>query len=888
MTSESRISKSYNGPEVERKWSEYWLKNRFFEADPSSREQPYSIVIPPPNVTGVLHMGHALNITIQDILVRWQRMKGRNVLWLPGTDHAGIATQNVVERHLASEGQRRQDLGREKFEEVVWRWKEEYEPRILGQIQRLGGSCDWSRTRFTMDEGLSQAVREVFVQLYEEGLIYRGEYLVNWCPRCSTAISDLEVIHQPASGKLWHIRYPLSSGEGFLEVATTRPETMLGDTAVAVHPEDGRYEQLIGKTVILPLMEREIPLVADSFVDREFGTGAVKVTPGHDPNDFEAGRRHQLPIVSVIGEEGTMTKEAGPYAGLDRFEARRRVVEDLQQKGLLTRVEDHDHQVAHCQRCDTIVEPLVSTQWFVKVHSLARSAIQAVGRRDTRFVPPRYEKIFLNWMYNIHDWCISRQLWWGHRIPAWYCGECDAVMVAREAPAGCNQCGAASLRQEEDVLDTWFSSGLWPFSTLGWPEETVEQEVYYPTTTLVTASDIIFFWVARMMMLGLRFKDAVPFRQVHITGLVQDEQGSKMSKSKGNVIDPLEIIEEYGADSVRFTLSVSAAPGTDIPFSISRMAGYRAFCNKVWNAGRFLLLKLERREPVSTNEMRALFRESSLQLEDRWIVGRLHQVIGSVETSLSKFRFHTASDELYHFFWDEVCDWYIEFIKVRLHSDDERDREIVDTTALYVLETFLRLLHPFMPFVTEELWQRLPHEGLTIALAAYPIVERSWIDPQAIERAERLQELISSIRTVRTENKIDPRHGLPCRLKASTDGRQLVEDHGQKVATLAALQQITLVDELPDGGVQIRGLSSLGEFALQLDDVIDVEAERDRLARHIEKVNEEIKSLEGRLQNPSFVQKAPAQVVEGARERFADARSRLASLQEQLNGLLQS
>ena len=520
MSSASQISKSYNGPEVERKWSEYWLQHRFFEADPSSEAQPYSIVIPPPNVTGVLHMGHALNITIQDILVRWQRMKGRNVLWLPGTDHAGIATQNVVERHLASEGQRRQDLGRERFEEVVWQWKEEYEPRILGQIQRLGCSCDWSRTRFTMDEGLSQAVREVFVRLYEEGLIYRGEYLVNWCPRCSTAISDLEVIHQPVSGKLWHIRYPLASGDGFLEVATTRPETMLGDTAVAVHPEDGRYQHLIGKTVILPLMEREIPLVADSFVDREFGTGAVKVTPGHDPNDFEAGRRHQLPIVSVIGEDGIMTKEAGPYAGLDRFEARRRVVEDLQEKGLLTRVEDHAHQVGHCQRCDTIVEPLVSTQWFVKVQSLAAAAIEAVGKKDTRFVPPRYEKIFLNWMYNIHDWCISRQLWWGHRIPAWYCGECEAVMVAREAPASCDQCGAASLRQEEDVLDTWFSSGLWPFSTLGWPEETVEQEVYYPTTTLVTASDIIFFWVARMMMLGLRFKGAVPFRQVHITGLV--------------------------------------------------------------------------------------------------------------------------------------------------------------------------------------------------------------------------------------------------------------------------------------------------------------------------------------------------------------------------------
>ncbi len=885
MTSESRNSKSYNGPEVERKWSGYWLENRFFEADASSQAQPYSIVIPPPNVTGVLHMGHALNITIQDILVRWQRMKGRNVLWLPGTDHAGIATQNVVERHLASQGVHREDLGREKFEEVVWRWKKEYEPRILGQIQRLGGSCDWSRTRFTMDEGLSQAVREVFVQLYEEGLIYRGEYLVNWCPRCSTAISDLEVIHQPASGKLWHIRYPFSSGDGFLEVATTRPETMLGDTAVAVHPEDGRYRHLIGKTVILPLMEREIPLVADSFVDREFGTGAVKVTPGHDPNDFEAGRRHRLPIIAVIGEDGTMTNKAGPYAGLDRFEARRRVVEDLERKGLLARVEDHDHQVGHCQRCDTIVEPLVSTQWFVKVASLAGPAIQAVEKKDTRFVPPRYEKIFLNWMHSIHDWCISRQLWWGHRIPAWYCDECDAVTVAREAPAGCDRCDCASLRQEEDVLDTWFSSGLWPFSTLGWPRETVDQEVYYPTTTLVTAADIIFFWVARMMMLGLRFKQAVPFRQVHITGLVQDEQGSKMSKSKGNVIDPLEIIEEYGADAVRFTLSISAAPGTDIPFSISRMDGYRAFCNKIWNAGRFLLLNLERARPVSTAEIGSLMERNSLQLEDRWIVSRLQQVISSVETGLSEFRFHAASNELYHFFWDEFCDWYIEFIKVRLQNDGAGDREVVTAIALYVLETYLRLLHPFMPFVTEEVWQRFPHEGSTIALASYPRAESAWIDNPAVERAEKLQELISSIRTVRTENRIDPRHKLPCRLEASPGSRRLVKDHGQKVVTLAGLHEITLVDDLAGGGVQIRGLSSLGEFALQLDGAIDVEAERTRLGRHIEKVEGEITSLEGRLQNPSFVKKAPARVVEGARERLSDARNRLTRLEEQRNGL---
>ena len=888
MSSDSQISASYNGPEVEKKWSEYWLENRFFEADPTSEGPPYSIVIPPPNVTGALHMGHALNITIQDVLVRWKRMKGHNVLWLPGTDHAGIATQNVVERHISSEGLRRQDLGRRKFEETVWHWKDKYEARILGQIRRLGCSCDWSRTRFTMDEGLSSAVREVFVRLYEDGLIYRGEYLVNWCPRCSTAISDLEVIHSPVAGKLWYVRYLLARGGACIEVATTRPETMLGDTAVAVHPEDGRYRDLIGKTVSLPLMDRPIPVIADSFVDREFGTGAVKVTPGHDPNDFEAGRRHQLPIVKVIGEDGIMTSEAGSYAGLDRFEARQQVVRDLEGKGLLIAIEDHDHQIGHCQRCDTIVEPLVSTQWFVKVEPLARPAIEAVENGHTRFVPGRYKKIYLNWMYNLHDWCVSRQLWWGHRIPAWYCRECDEVIVAREAPTSCGQCGASELRQDEDVLDTWFSSGLWPFSTLGWPRETLEQEVYYPTTTLVTAADIIFFWVARMMMLGLRFKGAVPFRDVHLTGLIKDGQGRKMSKTTGNVIDPLEIIEDYGADAVRFTLSVSAAPGTDIPFSVSRMAGYRSFCNKIWNAGRFLLLNVERSNPVPAEEIGGLLEEGLLKLEDRWILGRLQEVTESVNANLGKFRFHEASHALYHFFWDEFCDWYIEFIKVRLGTDDLEDGAKVSTIALYVLDTSLRLLHPFMPFVTEELWQRLPHDGPTIALASFPETREDWIDREALEMTHMLQQLISAIRTARTENRIDPRHRLPCQLKSEPGSRNLARRHQQKIVSLAGLKAITPVDELGDDGLQVRGLSPLGEFALQLDDVIDVKAERDRLGRQIEKVSGEIDGLDRRLRNPAFVEKAPVAVVEGARERFQEARERRARLEEQLNGLSQS
>ncbi len=888
MTSESRIPKTYNGPEVEKKWSGYWLENRFFKADPASKGQPYSIVMPPPNVTGALHMGHALNMTIQDILVRWNRMKGYNVLWVPGTDHAGIATQNVVERHIATEGLRRQDLGRDKFEKIVWKWKEEYEARILRQIRRLGCSCDWSRTRFTMDEGLSSAVREVFVQLYEAGLIYRGEYLVNWCLRCSTAISDLEVIHRSVPGKLWHICYPLVEGKDFIEVATTRPETMLGDTAVAVHPEDVRYKNLVGKFVVLPLVNRQIPVVADSFVDREFGTGAVKVTPGHDPNDFEVGRRHQLPILQVIGEDGRMTSKAGSYEGLDRFEARQQVVKDLLRMDSIKGIEDCEHQVGHCQRCETIVEPLVSKQWFVKIQPLVKPAIEVVEKNQTVFFPKRYKKIYLNWMYGIHDWCVSRQLWWGHRIPAWYCLKCDQVRVERKPPISCNNCGPSEFRQDEDVLDTWFSSGLWPFSTLGWPQKTFEQKIYYPTKTLVTGADIIFFWIARMMMLGLRFKRAVPFEEVHITGLVKDADGRKMSKTEGNVIDPLEIIEKYGADAVRFTLSISAAPGTDIPFSVSRMAGYRSFCNKIWNAGRFFLLNMKNAKPYRDDEIGPLLDKKYLKLEDRWILGRLQEVTKSVEDNLGKYRFHEASNTLYHFFWDELCDWYIEFIKVSMTEENLEDRKKIFSMPLCVLDASLRLLHPFMPFITEELWQKLPHEGSTIALATFPEAREDWIDREALTAMGMLQDLISEIRRIRTENRIDPRHELPCQLRTNAEHRKLLEQHQQKLVSLARLQKIIIVDELRISGFQVRGLSSLGEFLLQLDEVIDIKKERNRLMRQIEKIKTEVNGLEHRLSNPTFIKKAPAEVVRVTKERFQKAQLKLTKLKEQLNGFSQS
>ncbi len=882
--SDKDIPTAYQAAEVERKWYAFWLEKNSFVADVESPRPAFSIVLPPPNVTGSLHMGHALNITLQDILIRWKRMKGFNALWVPGTDHAGIATQNVVERQLAAEGLDRRDIGREKFEARVWEWKEVAEKRILGQMRRLGCACDWSRTRFTLDEGLSSAVREVFVRLYEEGLIYRGEYLVNWCPRCSTAISDLEVEYAPARGKLWHLRYPVQGG-GFVVVATTRPETMLGDTAVMVHPDDDRYRLLHGKTVTLPLMNREIPLLADAFVDKEFGTGAVKVTPGHDPNDFEAGRRHGLEVVKVIGEDGRMTAAAGNYQGLDRFEARRQVVADLDALGLIDKIEEHEHNVGRCQRCDTVIEPLVSTQWFVKVGPLAEVALKAVQDRKTVFIPDNYGRVYFEWMSNIHDWCISRQLWWGHRIPAWFCDRCGGLTVARETPEQCAQCGSDQLRQESDVLDTWFSSGLWPFSTLGWPEKTADLETYYPTSTLVTGFDIIFFWVARMMMMGLHFMGDVPFRQVHINGLVRDEQGRKMSKSLGNVVDPLDIIENYGADSIRFTLSSMAVPGTDIPFSVSRMAGYRAFCNKIWNAGRFLLLNLDRDTPVAADRIEELRKAGELGLEDVWILGRLQQVIAATDDNLEKFRFHEASNDLYHFFWNDLCSWYIELIKNRIASDDRRRRESAATVGLFLLETSLRLLHPFIPFVTEELWQRLPHEGEVLLDAAFPAARQDWIEEGAMADMAQLQELISAIRTTRTENRVAPRDKVPARLVCREGSRPFLESQKHHLENLASIEPIEFVSALGTVGQSIQGVSSLAEFSLLLEDVVDLEAEKDRLRKQIESLEADAARQQSQLANEAFVSKAPEHVVEGVRQRLRETLDRLEKTKKQLHGL---
>ncbi|MCA1990417.1 MAG: valine--tRNA ligase, partial [Desulfarculus sp.] len=719
----NQLEKSYEPREVEERWYRYWEENQLFRADPASPKPPYSIVIPPPNVTGQLHLGHALDNTLQDILCRFKRMRGHEVLWMPGTDHAGIATQNVVERELAKEGLSRHDLGREKFIERVWQWKEEYGGKIINQLKRLGASCDWSRTRFTMDEGLSRAVREVFVRLYDEGLIYRGDYIINWCPRCHTALSDLESEHEPVQGGLYYIRYPFKNGKGHLTVATTRPETMLGDTAVAINPADPRYQDLADDTVILPLMNREIPVIKDGYVSLDFGTGALKVTPAHDPNDFELGKKHGLPALRVMDDSGRINAQGGAYAGLDRFEARKKVLADLEALGLLEKQEPLAHNVGHCYRCKTMVEPILSQQWFVKVEPLAAEALKAVQEGRTRIVPAMWTKTYYEWMTNIKDWCISRQIWWGHRIPAWYC-DCGEMIVSRTTPETCPKCKASALRQETDVLDTWFSSGLWPFSTMGWPDQTPELAKFYPTSCLVTGFDILFFWVARMMMLGIKFMDRPPFHDVCIHALVRDAQGQKMSKSKGNVMDPLIIMDQFGTDAFRYTLAAFAAQGRDIRLSEERIAGYRNFVNKLWNAARFTLMNLE-------GDLEA---DPGLEpsLEDRWIISRVNRAAAEAAAAIEDYRFNDAASALYQFTWHEFCDWYLELIKAPLYNAADPARQAATRRTLReVFSRLLRLLHPLMPFVTEELWQRLPGAQGSIMRAPWPEGQPGDLDPAA-------------------------------------------------------------------------------------------------------------------------------------------------------------
>jgi valyl-tRNA synthetase len=870
------ISKTYDAKEVEGRWYQWWESKGYFRADAKSSRPAFSIVIPPPNVTGSLHMGHMLNHTVHDVIVRRKRMQGFNTLWLPGMDHAGIATQNVVERELKKEGLTRHDLGREKFVERVWQWKEQYGGIILKQIRRIGASCDWSRERFTLDAGLSRAVREVFVQFYEEGLIYRGKRLINWCPRCLTALSDLEVVSQPVDSKFYYIKYPLKGRPGtFVEVATTRPETMLGDTAVAVNPKDDRYTKYKGEAVILPLMNREIPFIHDELVDPAFGTGVVKVTPAHDPADFEMGQRHGLPQISVIGEDAKITAEGGPYQGLDRAEARKRILADLEAQGLLARTEPFTHNVGHCQRCQTVVEPLLSTQWFLKIQPLAEPAIVAVEQGRTEFVPPNWAKTYFEWMRNIRDWCISRQLWWGHRIPAWYCDECGEIIVSRKDVDHCPKCPSKKIRQDDDVLDTWFSSGLWPFSTLGWPDQTDDLKTFYPTTLLITAYDIIFFWVARMMMFGLKFMNDVPFRAVYITGIVRDAERQKMSKSKGNVVDPLEICDRFGTDAVRFALARMGAPGTDIAVSEELLDSYRAFATKIWNAARLIFRHVDESDRLpSVNELK----QSNLSLVDRWILSRLARATERVSRSIELYNLHEGARHIYDFFKHEFCDWYLEMIK--LHPEKSKP------ALLYVFENALRLLHPFMPFITEELWQNLPHKGESIVIAPYPEFDAELINERVESQAELLQEIVVKVRSIRAEMNIDAKQAVPVRIAADDpELTRLLSDAREYIFRLAQVNQVEIVPKL--SGDKLAAQAIAGGLALEvpLAGLIDVEAERTRLTKEMEKTQREIDKLERTLSTASFVDRAPKEVVEENRRRLADYRDQASKLAEGLKRL---
>ncbi|MBR9986656.1 MAG: valine--tRNA ligase, partial [Desulfosarcina sp.] len=857
------LDKSYSPATVEKRWYEYWEQENLFAADENTTKRTYSIVIPPPNVTGVLHMGHALNNTMQDILCRYRRLKGDSVLWMPGTDHAGIATQNVVEKKLAAEGTDRHQLGRENFIEAVWGWRREYGNAIINQLKRLGASCDWERERFTMDEGLSRAVRKVFVQLYDEGLIYQGNYIINWCCRCHTALSDLEVEHEDLDGHFYYIRYPYADGSGSVVVATTRPETMLGDTAVAVHPEDERYADLTAEAVILPLMNREIPIVRDAYVDLSTGTGALKVTPAHDPNDFDIGARHDLPSVKVIADDGSMTDAAGRFKGMDRFACREAVVAALTAEGLLERVEPHRHSVGHCYRCKTVVEPNLSRQWFVKVKPLAEKAIQAVETGKTRIIPASWTKTYYEWMVNIRDWCISRQIWWGHQIPAWTCQSCRRMIVAMDAPDVCPDCGSTDLVQETDVLDTWFSSALWPFSTMGWPEQTQLLKAYYPTSVLVTGFDILFFWVARMMMMGIHFMKEIPFHDVYVHALVRDEEGKKMSKSKGNVIDPLNVIDEYGTDAFRFTLAAFAAQGRDVKMSEKRVEGYRHFINKLWNAARFSLMHLEKGYDVID--------EKNISLQDRWILSRLNRVARQTEEALDAYKFNEAAGAVYQFVWHELCDWYLEAIKPALY-DKAGDEEKAATLSVlwHVFKEALILLHPFAPFVTEEIWHSLPGTSGSIMQAVWPDHIQPGDDPAAEAQMETVVAVITGIRNVRGEMNISPSTALSVAVHPEdSETGAVVENNRDLIANLARLTAISVEAVMKRPKMAATVLVNGATVYVLLKGIIDFAQEQTRLEKEIGKLSKELSGMNKKLGNEDFLKKAPADVVDGVREKHA-------------------
>ncbi len=871
------LAKVYDPGSVEDRTYAFWQEGNFFHAEVDPEKEPYTIVIPPPNITGQLHMGHALDQTLQDVLIRWRRMQGRSALWLPGTDHASIATEAKIVAAMKEEGLTKEELGREKFLERAWAWKEKYGGRIVEQLKKLGSSCDWERERFTLDEGCNRAVNEVFCRLYEKGLIYRGERIINWCPHCLTSISDAEVEYEDQAGHFWHVRYPIVGMEGqYIEVATTRPETMLGDTAVAVNPEDERYAHLVGKMLLLPLVGKEIPLVADPYVEKDFGTGCVKITPAHDPNDFEVGLRHGLPVINIMNGDGTINQNGGKYAGMDRYAARKAIVADLEAAGYLVRVEDYSHNVGCCYRCGTTVEPLVSKQWFVKMEPLAKPAIEAVKSGETKFVPERFDKTYFHWMENIKDWCISRQLWWGHRIPAWYCQDCGEVMVAREAPHACPKCGSGKLEQDPDTLDTWFSSALWPFSTLGWPEETPELKYFYPTNTLVTAYDIIFFWVARMIFSGCEQMGKTPFDTVLIHGLVRDAQGRKMSKSLGNGIDPLEIIQQYGADTLRFALATGNSPGNDMRFSDEKVKASRNFANKIWNASRFLLMNLD--ESITASRL-----PETLETEDKWVVSLYNTLVKEVTDNLERFELGIAVQKLYDFIWDVFCDWYIELAKTRLQAGGDKARS-VQQVLVYVLGNTLKLLHPFMPFITEEIWQSLPHagEGPSIMVAKWPVYDPALSFAREEADFQKVMDIIKAIRNQRAEMNIPPAKKAKVYIETAETG--VFRDGAPFLERLASAQSVEVGEkfDLP-GAVQV--VTPAAKAYIPMEQLIDREKELARLQKEKEKCLSDIAFVEKKLQNQAFVAKAPAQVVEAERKKIQVSQQHLAKLEESIAAL---
>ncbi|NLI12718.1 Valine--tRNA ligase [Pelotomaculum propionicicum] len=878
--STAEIPSTYDPRLVEDKWYSFWEKSGFFHTTVNAEQEPFSIVMPPPNVTGQLHMGHALDNTLQDILTRWKRMQGYNALWLPGTDHAGIATQARVEESLAKEGLSRYELGREEFLKRVWVWKEQYGSRITTQLRRLGASCDWRRERFTMDEGCSEAVLEVFIKLYQKGLIYRDYYITNWCPKCHTTISDIEVEHLDQPGHFYHIKYPFKDGGGHVTLATTRPETMLGDVAVAVHPGDERYRDLVGKILILPLVGREMPIITDEYVDPSFGTGVVKITPAHDPNDFEVGRRHDLPQVIVIDKEGKMSEEAGPrYQGLDRYECRKKIVRDLDAQGYLLKTEDHAHAVGHCYRCNTVIEPMLSRQWFVKMKPLAEPSIEAVKNGRIRFIPERFTKIYLNWMENIRDWCISRQLWWGHRIPVWYCRDCEEMTASKAPVKKCARCGSLNVEQDPDVLDTWFSSALWPFSTLGWPRQTLDLAYYYPTTVMVTGRDIIFFWVARMIFSGLAFMNEVPFRDVFIHGLVMDALGRKMSKSLGNGVDPIDVIESHGADSLRFMLVTGNTPGNDLRFHFERLEGARNFANKLWNASRFTLMNLEDFDPEG--------RPGAYTLADRWIISRYQAVINDVTGYLQAYELGEAARVLYEFIWSEFCDWYIELAKPRLYGKtNQTDRYTAQSVLSSVLKGALELLHPFMPFITEEIWQHLPGHGVTIMRAPWPAARGELIDQDAEHEMGALMDVIKAIRHIRGEMNVPPGRRAEVLLVAPDKAVRAVLEKGTgyiEALAGAAIKTHKSLEQPPEQAAHAvtRGV----EIFVPLKGLIDVDKEVARQEKELAAVEKELARVQGKLSNPGFLSKAPADVVEKEKAKEEELSSKQTAIKERLSML---